>query len=335
MIGKKSYNICLVGAGRMGRRWAGIIAQNKGAKLALVVDVNKTAGARCAREFRAVYAPEWSRRTLDQYGIDAVFVVTPHIYLYPNARAALAAGRHVFVEKPGSRNAAEMRALIQLSQKYKSVLMVGFNYRHFDAISRAYKITKSGRIGAVLFVRMRHGHPGRRGYEKEWRMKKNQAGGGELMDQGVHLLDLAHWLVPGKLVPAGAALSNGLYKANVEDNAFVLLKNREGQIASIQVGVSEWKPIFKMEIYGSKGYCLVDGVGRKYGGGETLTIGIRQTNGKISEHTIICNPEADNCLRLELKQFISAVRRGRPAISGGREALRILEIIKKIYGRGL
>ena len=155
------------------------------------------------------------------------------------------------------------------------------------------------------------------------------------MDQGVHLLDLAHWLVPGKLVPAGAALSNGLYKANVEDNAFVLLKNREGQIASIQVGVSEWKPIFKMEIYGSKGYCLVDGVGRKYGGGETLTIGIRQTNGKISEHTIICNPEADNCLRLELKQFISAVRRGRPAISGGREALRILEIIKKIYGRGL
>lgn len=335
MTGKKLYNICLVGAGRMGKRWAGIITQNKNTKLALIVDVNKTAGAQGAREFRAVYAPEFSRQTLDQYGIDAVFVVTPHAYLYPNTRAALAAGRHVFVEKPGSRIVSEMRALIQLAQKNQRVLMVGFNYRHFDAVGRAYKITKSGRIGALLFVRLRHGHPGRRGYEKEWRMNKQQAGGGVLMDQGIHLLDLAHWLVPGKLVPTGAALSNALYKTEVEDNAFVLLKNKEGQVASIQAGLAEWKPIFKMEIYGTKGYCLVDGAGRKYGGGETLTIGTRRAGGKISERTIICNPEPDNCLRQELKQFMEAVRLERTVISGGREAARILEIIKKIYVRGL
>lgn len=328
MIGKK-YNFCLVGAGRMGARWAEIISESRDARLALVVDKDKEA----ARVLAQKHGADWTdgARGLESKAVDAVLIAVPHKFLFFYARLALLAGKHVLVEKPGSRTAAEMAELIRLARRHRRALMVGFNYRFFDAVSRAKKLASAGKFGKINFIRMRHGHAGRPGYGREWRMNKNLAGGGVLMDQGVHLIDLAHWFLPGGFKTVSAATSANFWKTAVEDNAFVLLKNQRGQIISLHVGLTQWKPIFSLEIFGSQGYCLVEGLGRKYGGKETLTIGTLVKGGKARERTVVCNPEPANALRAELAEFLSAIRRRSNAASTGQDALLVLETVKKAY----
>lgn len=328
MTGKR-YNICLVGAGRMGARWAKIFSTNKAVRLVLVVDPDQRAGKKIAQTRAADYAVSFTKQILDAHAIDAVFVVTPHSYLYPNARRALLAGRHVFVEKPGSKTSRELRSLHELAKKRKQALMVGFNYRYFDGVSRAKKLVDSGRIGKVLSVSIRHGHAGRVGYEKEWRMNKRLAGGGVLMDQGVHALDLVHWFLGGKITHVAGVMSNQYWKSNVEDNALVALKSDSGAIGSVYASVTEWKPVFIMEILGAKGYCIVNGVGRKYGGGEKLTIGTLAKNHTVKERTVACNSDPDKCLREELKQFMALALRSK---TNADEALSALKVVEEVYG---
>jgi predicted dehydrogenase len=330
MTGKKQYNFCLVGAGRMGARWVEVISNSADARLGLVIDRDQAVGRALAQKYGAAWAPPLDARLRDK-AIDAVLVAVPHKFLFPYARLALLAGKHVLVEKPGSRTAREMQELIKLARRQKRVLAIGFNYRFYDAIARAKKIASSGKIGKINFIRMRHGHGGRPGYGQEWRMNKSMAGGGVLMDQGVHLIDLSHWFLPGGFSQISAARSANFWKTAVEDNAFVLLKNRQSQIVSLYVGITQWKPIFSLEIFGSRGYCLVEGLGRKYGGREILTVGILSQGGKIRERSVVCNPEPANALRATLSEFLSAIKQRRHSVPTGPDALLVLETVKKAY----
>ncbi len=330
MSGKR-LSICLVGAGRMGARWAKIFSASRAVRLLLVVDPDPKAGKRIARLHRAGYAASLTRRELDAHEIDAVFVVTPHLYLYPNAERALASGRHVFCEKPGSTTSHELQSLFRLAKKKKRRLMVGFNYRYFSAIGRAKKLVDSGKIGKLLSISIRHGHTGRRGYGKEWRMDKRVAGGGVLMDQGVHVLDLVQWFLGSPIKRVSAVLSDLYWKAGVEDSAFVVLKDAKNRIASVWVSICMWKPTFVMEVVGTKGYCVVNGVGRKYGGGEKLTIGtVNKKNQTITERTVVCDSDPDKCLREELSKFVKLTRSSRGNID---DPVSVLKIVEKSYGR--
>jgi len=183
MTGKK-HKIAIIGVGRMGERWARVISNSSIALLSLVVDPNKEAGEKIAKLYGATYLKEFPKKNLD---VDAFFIVTPHAYLCQNARRALQFNKPVFIEKPGARNVAELKKLVVLAKKKLLPLMVGFNYRFFEAIKRAKKVIDAKTLGEILFIRLKHGHQGRIGYEKEWRMDKKIAGGGALMDQGVHL----------------------------------------------------------------------------------------------------------------------------------------------------
>ena len=156
---KKKYNIALIGAGRMGTRWANVIATSKNVLLALVIDKD----ARIGKKVADMYGTAFSTNTVDALigDIDAVFIVTPHKYLYPLAKEALLAGKHVFVEKPGARTEEEMRELLCIAAKNRRALMVGFNYRFFDSIRQAKKISEAGTIGGITALRIVHGHPRR------------------------------------------------------------------------------------------------------------------------------------------------------------------------------
>ena len=327
MTGKK-YTIALIGAGRMGERWAKIIHDSPRATLSVVVDPNKEAGQRVARQYGAAYLPKFPKEDVSTH---AFFVVTPHAYLYPNARRALLQGKPVFIEKPGARNAAELKKLIALSKKKHQPLMIGFNYRFFDSLQKAKKILDSGTIGKILFMRLRHGHPGRASYQKEWRMDKNIAGGGVLMDQGIHLIDLVLWCMPGKIKKLSAVSQHLFWKSSVEEQVSLIVKNDTGQIASMSVGITEWKPIFSLEIVGEKGYVRVEGLGRKYGGKELLTVGLKDKEGTIIEKTTTCNPEPENALKALFKKFIISVETGKTSGPTGEDALRVLEIVGKTY----
>ena len=327
MTGKK-YNIALIGAGRMGARWAKVIHASTRATLSVVVDPNKEVGQGIARKYGAVYLPKFPKKN---FSVDAFFVVTPHAYLYPHARRALLSHKPVFIEKPGARNAAELKKLIALAKKKRQLLMVGFNYRFFDALQKTKKILDAKTLGNVLFMRLRHGHPGRANYQKEWRMDKNIAGGGVLMDQGIHLIDLVLWYMPGEIKKFSAVSQNSFWKSKVEEQVSLILKNDKGQIASMSVGITEWKPIFSLEIIGERGYVRVEGLGRKYGGKELLTVGLKNKDGTVTEKTTTCNPEPENALKALFKKFIISVKTGKISGPTGEDALRVLEIVGKTY----
>jgi len=327
MTGKK-YKIGLIGAGRMGERWAKIISGSLIAELSLVVDLNKEVGEKIALQTDAIYLSEFPKKNVS---VDAFFVVTPHAYLYQNARRALLLNKPVFIEKPGARNATEMRKLIVLAKKRHLPLMVGFNYRFFDAIQRAKKAVEENKIGKILFMRLRHGHQGRVGYEKEWRMDKKIAGGGVLMDQGVHLIDLILWFMPGEIKKLSAVSQNLYWKSNVEEYASIILKNNKKQVALISVGITEWKPIFSLEIIGEKGYILVEGLGRKYGGKEIFTIGVKDKDSNVGEEVVECDPEPENALRTLFNEFIASIETGKMSEPIGENALRVLQIVVKAY----
>lgn len=324
----KKYKIGLIGAGRMGGRWAKIISGSSIAELSLVVDPNKEVGKKIARENSAIYLREFPKKIAY---IDAFFIATPHAYLYKNALRALQLDKPVFIEKPGARNVTEIKKLIALAKRKHQLLMVGFNYRYFDVIKRAKKIVDDRILGEILSMRLRHGHQGRVGYEKEWRMDKKISGGGVLMDQGVHLIDLISWFMPGKIKTNFAVSQNLFWKSNVEEQAFVLLKNNRKQIASINVGITEWKPIFSMEIIGKNGYILVEGLGRKYGGKEILTLGVKNTDGNFTEKITKCDSEPENALRALFHEFTSSIETGTISGPTGEDALRVLKIVEKTY----
>ena len=327
MTGKK-YKIGLVGVGRMGERWAKIISDSPMAELSLVVDPNKEVGEKIAKLYGATYLKEFPPKNLD---VDAFFIVTPHAYLYQNARHALRFNKPVFIEKPGARNAAELKKLIALAKKKRQPLMIGFNYRFFEAIIKSKKVIDAKTLGEILFVRLRHGHQGRIGYEKEWRMDKKIAGGGVLMDQGVHLVDLILWFMPGNIKKLSAVSQNLFYKSNVEEQASIIFKNVKGQTASMSVGITEWRPIFSLEIIGEKGYARVEGLGRKYGGKEILTIGVKDKDDNFAEETTECNPEPGNALEALFGEFIKAIETGKMSGPTGEEALQVLQIVEKTY----
>jgi predicted dehydrogenase len=313
----------------MGARWADIISAERAAKLVFVMDPDRNAADAVAKKCRTRSIPALDDASLND--VDALFVVTPHRFLYSHAKTALMAKKHVFIEKPGCRTAREMRTLVSLAKRQKRSLMVGFNYRFFDAVARAKRAVDRGTVGDLIFLRSRHGHAGRKGYEKEWRMDRATAGGGVLMDQGVHLLDLMHWFLPGNTRRIESVMSDLFWKATVEENAFVVWKNARRQTASLSVGITQWDPLFSLEVYGTKGYCRVNGLGRKYGGRETLTIGKLTKEYSVREKTIVCDPEPSNALRHELREFIRAIRTHRDPHPNGTDALRVLQSAESAY----
>lgn len=331
MTGNRKYNLALIGAGRMGSRWAKIISESPRAALACVVDTDIRQAKRVAEDHGAPY----SSRVEDALtsGIAAVFIATPHAYLFPLAKRALLAGKHVFVEKPGARTVKEMRELLRLAAQKKRVLMVGFNYRFFDSLQKAKRLIGRGAIGDVTMVRLRHGHPGRRGYEKEWRMNKALAGGGVLMDQGLHVIDLARWFLDDTVVETRGLLCNRTWRSAVEDTAAVLMRTKKNRLALLEVSAAESMPIFECAIEGTRGVVCVPGLGRKYGNGRSILLGrLNQKTGKLRRQRIPCNPEYDRALTEELNVFLQALRHNR-FFSNGDDAVAALTIIGNIYAQ--
>jgi predicted dehydrogenase len=238
----------------------------------------------------------------------------------------------VLCEKPGAIKSLEVKKNIFLARKKDLVYMVGFNHRFHDAFIKARLFYQKGYIGKIIFIRARYGFGGRIGYDKEWRLNKAISGGGHLIDQGVHMLDLAMSFI-GKIAGVQGFISDTFWVPGSEDNAFVQIQGINKAIASIHVSLTQWKPIHNFEIYGTKGYLSIEGLGLKYGGDEKLVIGKRADDftGEVKEKVIVCNPKADDSLTLELAEFVSAVKQGRSTIPSGWDAYETLKIVEKIY----
>jgi predicted dehydrogenase len=198
---------------------------------------------------------------------DVVIVAAVHDQLAGLVEQALAAGAHVLVEKPAGISTAQIDRLIDCQNASGRMVKVGFNHRFHPGIARAVAEVHSGRHGELMHVRARYGHGGRPGYDREWRAQPARSGGGELIDQGMHLLDLTNWIA-GPLPLHSALLRTQFWDTEVEDNAALLLGEtgvRNGPWAMLHVSWTEWKNLFSLEIYCLTAKLQIDGLVRSYG----------------------------------------------------------------------
>ncbi len=263
---------------------------------------------------------------------DAVVVATTNDQLAPLAAQALEAGKHVLVEKPAARSAGELEPLIALAARRSRVVKVGFNHRFHPAAIRAREILDGGACGPVMFVRARYGHGGRPGYDREWRADPAIAGGGELIDQGVHLIDLARWFLGAEFARVSAQTATYFWKMPVEDNAFLILTSATGEIAHLHASCTEWKNLFSFEIYCRAAKLHLEGLGGSYGVERLYHYQMRPEMGP-PDTVIYEYPGGDESWALEWRDFSRSVANGGTVCGGLADALAALRIVDQVYGR--
>lgn len=334
MIGKKKYNFGLIGAGRMGSRWAEVLKTQSTVSLRAIADQNFPGAKKLAGEFKNCEALSEPRNLLRMKNIDAVVIAVPHKFLAPISIKALRSGKHVLSEKPAGINFRELAEAVKIAKKRKLYYMVGFNHRFHPSYLLAAKLVKEKKIGDILFIRARYGFGGRLGYEKEWRMNKKISGGGELLDQGVHMIDLCRMFL-GDFSDVRGFAENLYWKSSVDDNAFLILKNKKKQTASIHVSWTNWDAVHSFEIYGTLGYIKISGLGdAPYGyGKEKLILGLRSKNyfDAPKEKEFPCGADRNESLKKVLSEFISSIRERRAPKPSGEDAYQVLKIVEKIY----
>jgi predicted dehydrogenase len=265
----------------------------------------------------------------DRDDVQIVVVATTNDALAEVTLAMVRAGKHVLVEKPAARRASELDPIIEAAAAAGVQVRVGFNHRCHPALQKAHELFTSGALGELMFVRGRYGHGGRLGYEKEWRAIPALSGGGELIDQGVHLIDLARWFL-GDFTEIGGRSHTYYWDMPVDDNAFLLLHTRQKQAAFLHVSCTEWKNLFSLEIYGRDAKLHIEGLGGSYGVERLAYYKMLPQMGP-PETTIWEYPMGDTSWQLELTEFFEDVRLGRAPSAGLADARAALQIVERIY----
>lgn len=321
------YGVAIIGAGLIGAKRAQALSAFSDFRLKVVADVNAGAADKIAGKFGAETATDW-RIVVDRPDIDFVVVSTYNKYLAPISIAALQNAKHVLCEKPLGRNVDESRSILEHA-KNGVVLKTGFNHRHHPAIAKAKQLADKGEIGRILFLRCRYGHGGRPSYEKEWRASKELCGGGELLDQGVHVVDLFRYFA-GNFDEAFGNISTCFWDIEVEDNAFAMFRRNDGVFATMHTSWTQWKNLFSFEIFGSAGYMVVEGLGGSYGT-ETLKIGVRKAQGGPPNEQMLEFAGSDISWQEEWQEFLSAVENRREPIGNGWDGYQANRMIEAVY----
>ncbi len=318
-------SVAIVGCGLIGQKRAKALGA---ARLVCCVDSDLGRAQALARTAPgAVASSEW-REAVARTDVDIVIVATTNDALAPIATAAVQAGKHVLVEKPAARSLTELEGVLAAAKGGLSLVRVGFNHRYHPALRKAREIFESGALGEMMFVRGRYGHGGRIGYDKEWRANPAISGGGELIDQGVHLIDLARWFL-GEFVHVDGFAHTYFWQMPVDDNAFLMLRTATNQTAWLHVSCTEWKNLFSLEIYGRNGKLHIEGLGGSYGV-ERLTYYKMLPEMGPPDTTAWEYPGADRSWQLEFDEFLEDIRLGRQPAAGLEAARAALAVVGTI-----
>jgi predicted dehydrogenase len=319
----------IIGCGLIGRKRATALTGIPGAVLRQVCDLDPARAADLAKLAPGCAAATDYQAVVNDPQVSAVIVATLNGSLAPISLAAVRAGKHVLVEKPGGLNAAELREVQAAAAQTGARVRLGYNHRFHPALQKAREYVDSGVLGPLMFLRARYGHGGRKGYDREWRADPKLSGGGELIDQGVHLIDLAGWFLGDLPVVEGHATTS-FWDMKVDDNAFLSLRTKAGQTAWLHVSCTEWKNLFSLEIYGRDAKLALDGLGGSYGVERLVYYKMLPQMGP-PETTPFEYPGSDNSWRLETQAFIDDIQLKREPSPGLKEGIRTLEIVETIY----
>lgn len=316
--------VAIIGCGLIGQKRAAAAGRHT---IVAVCDPDRARREALAGTTGARPVAEWHEAFAEA---ELVVVATPHNRLAGIAQAAVDAGRHVLVEKPAGVNRAEIEAVAQAARAGGVRVKTGFNHRFHPAVAKARDMVEEDAIGPILYIRGRYGHGGRIGYEKEWRFTRSVSGGGELIDQGSHLIDLSRYFM-GDLNLAFGHAPRYFWPGEVDDNCFLALKHASGAVAWLHASWTEWKNQFSFEIMGRDGKLTIDGIGGSYGV-EKLTYHRMLPQMGPPETTSWEFPFPDRSFQDEFDDFVEAVQQDRRPNGDIDDALANMTIIEAVYG---
>lgn len=268
--------------------------------------------------------------------IDAVFVSLPNYMNAEVTMGALDAGLHVFCEKPPGRTIEDVLAVRSCEARHPGLkLKYGFNHRYHDSVRDALHLVRSGELGAILDMKGVYGKSKmiRFDHEHDWRTERELAGGGILLDQGIHMVDMMR-LFAGDFVDVHSFVSNAYWRHDVEDNAYALMRTADGVVAMLHSSATQWRHRFNLDITLERGAVILSGIlsSTKSYGAETITVVYAGANdaGDPREQTTRYNE--DRSWRDEVFDFAQAILDDRPVTEGSSlEALKTMELVYRIY----
>jgi predicted dehydrogenase len=312
----------LVGCGAVGRRRAGIVAADEGARLVVASDLDSGRAAALAGDFGAEAADDW-RAVVERADIDAVIVSASNDTHAPVGLAALAAGKHLLVEKPLARTPEEAAELVMAAERAGRTLQTGFNHRWYPSIQHARRLVDEGAIGQPIMARCRYGHGGRRSWPSEWFTRKEISGGGTFLDNGVHALDLFRWFL-GDFAEATGMVATLAWEVACEDNGVGAFRTADGRLALLHSSWTQWDPVFSFELFGREGFIHVTSR-------ESLTLGGRgAVIGPVPTQTWT-TPGPNVSFDDDWREFAAAIREGRPPLTDGRAGLEAVRMAYAVY----
>lgn len=314
----------IIGCGLIGQKRADAA---KAHRIVAVADSDRTRADALAARTGAKPSTAW--QAVIDAAPDIVIVAVTHDHLAEIGLAAAAAGLNVLIEKPGARTEAELAPIAAAAQRSGAQVKIGFNHRFHPAFLKAREIIDTGVAGEMMYIRARYGHGGRVGYEHEWRMRRAVSGGGELIDQGAHLIDLARWFL-GEFTDIQGWTPTYYWPVEVDDNCFMALRTHRGQMAWLHATWTEWKNTFSFEISGRDAKLHIEGLGGSYGT-ERLTLYQMLPGLGPPETTIWEYPFPDRSWERELEDFVQAVKHGRKPLGTIDDGLAMLRIVDRIY----
>jgi len=320
--------VAIIGSGLQGNRRAQALESFPDADLVVVTAKGRSGAEPLAKRMQCAAGAGWEevvRRT----DIDVVVVCTPPNLHSAITLAAIEEGKHVLCEKPLARTLEEGEAMVRAAEKKGVVLKCGFNHRHHPAIMAAKRHFENGLVGAAVFLRAAYGICGRPGYEQEWRADPRITSGGQLMEQGIHVVDLFRWFL-GEIKDVTGIVETLYWPIKpLEDNAFVIFRAANGVPASLHSSLTQWRNLFSFQVYGEDGYLEVEGLGGGYGT-EKLAIG-KKIFDRPFEYGITEFRAGDTSWRDEWKEFMDAIAENRGPLGSGRDGLEALRLVFAAY----
>jgi len=322
----RPFGIGIIGCGLIGQKRAE--ALGSGGQMVACADIELSRAKVLANGTDAKVCDAW-QTLIALREVEIVVIATLHDSLAAITLAAVEEGKHILVEKPAARSAAELEPVMAAARKRGVKVHVGFNHRYHRSLRKAKEILDSGVLGELMFIRARYGHGGRLGYDREWRANPRLSGGGELIDQGSHLIDLSRWFL-GEFTEVQGFANTYYWNMPVDDNGFMLLKTKKRQAAFLHASCTEWKNLFSMEVYGRDGKLDLSGLGGSYGL-EKLTWYKMLPEMGPPETTSWEYPMGDNSWNVEMAEFYEDIRLDRTPAAGLTDAYAALKITEQIY----
>ena len=334
---KKKYKVAIAGYGIVGKRRHRSINKFNKFEVVALCDTNKDTFIGLKKSKINIFN---NYKNIIEQNIDILFVCLPNNLAAETTYAAIKKNIHVFCEKPPAKKPSELKKIINLLTKKRDIkLMYGFNHRYHKSIVEAYKIIKTKKFGKIINMKGIYGKSQMISFNDKkhpsfWRTKRKISGGGVLLDQGIHMVDLMRYL-GGEFRVLSSYISNERWNYDVEDNAYALLKSNNGIIAFLNSSATQWKHKFYLDINFEYGNIELKGIlsgSKSYGKEKIIITKANPNNDRGNPKQLVKNYKKDNSWSDEIKTFFSSIVKNTKIKQGSiHDALNTLNLIFDIY----